>query len=315
MADANGNNSRIPAGALFSTAFPNAGVAAGAISSSGNMVPLNADPNGNLLVAGNFTATLGGTTAVNVTLVGGSAIVLGQAAMASSFPVVIASNQSAIPVTGSFSATNPAVGTTGTTAPTSADFVGVDIGGNLQGWSGLAVVNATAYAGRIDLSSLNGTALSIGQQVMTASIPVVLASNQSNVTTVLGAALPAGTNPIGTVSALQVGTWTINFSGAGTMLRGNATASSTAAVVIIAAQNATTKIYVTGLQFGNTSGSTLIVTLNDTAASQFIVPSGGGSNIDFLIPLALATANSSLTFAPSLAVSTVYANAQGYGAS
>lgn len=216
MADPGGNNSRLPAGALFSTAFPPVGVAAGALDSTGTeMLPLNLDASGNLKVAGNFTATLGGTTAVNLVQVGGTPIVLGQA-------------------------------------------------------------------------------------VMAASIPVVLASNQSNVT----------------VAALQVGTWTVNFAPGGTSLRGSATASSTSAVVIIAAQGSTTKIYVTGLQFGNTSGSTIVVTLNDTAASQFIVPSGGGNNPSgFLVPLVLATANTSLTFTPSLAVATVYANAQGYGAS
>jgi|SRR5580698_7648584 hypothetical protein len=348
MADPNGQNTRLPAGALFSTAFPPVGVAIGGLDPTGTiMVPFNLDSSGNLRVSTTSGGGGSGTTSVNLIQVGGSTIVLGQNTAINSLPVVIASNQTAIPVTGTFSATNPAVGTTGTAVPASSDFIGLNVAGNLQGWVGVAAANATAYGGRVDLSSFNGVALAIGQQVMTASIPVVLAANQSNVTTVLGAplpagtsaigtvsitqalpagtnalgtvsitqAIPAGTNAIGTVSALQVGTWTVNFAGAGISLRGAATASSTSAVVIIAAQNATTKIYVTGLQFGNTSGSTVVVTLNDSVASQFIVPAGGGNNpASFLVPLALATANASLTFTPSLAVATVYVNAQGYGA-
>ena len=256
MADANGNNSRFAPGAPFNTPFPALGIAAGALDSTGtNMVPLNVDASGNLKIAGNFTATLGGTTAVNITQVGNTAVTLGQAVMATSFPVVIASDQSAIPVTGSFSATNPAVGTTGNAVPASGDFIGINVAGNLQGLTGVAVVNATAYAGRFDLSSFNGTALTIGQQVMTASIPVVLASNQSNLTTVLGAALPAGTNAIGTVSitqaipggsnaigtvsALQLGTWAVNLTQVGgtTLTFGQAVMATSIPVAIASNQS------------------------------------------------------------------------------
>lgn len=61
---------------------------------------------------------------VNLIEVGGASIALGQAAMAASVPVVIASNQTAIPVTGSISATNPSVGPTGSAAPAEATEVG-----------------------------------------------------------------------------------------------------------------------------------------------------------------------------------------------
>src|ERR1700722_4046615 len=97
---------------------------------------------------------------------GGVVVSLGQNVAGSSIPVVIASNQTAIPVSGTVSAS----------------------------FGGTASVN---------IVKIGGTAIGIGQQVMTASFPVVLASNQSNVTTVLGAALPVGTNAIGTVSITQ----------------------------------------------------------------------------------------------------------------
>jgi len=59
----------------------------------GNQVLLSTDLTGNLRVV------TSGTSAFNLTQVGGSAIALGQTTMANSFPVVIASDQSAIPVT------------------------------------------------------------------------------------------------------------------------------------------------------------------------------------------------------------------------
>ncbi len=69
---------------------------------------------------------------VNLIEVGGAAIALGQAAMAASLPVVIASNQTAIPVSGSFSSAS--VGATGAAVPASADYAGFsDPTGNLTG--------------------------------------------------------------------------------------------------------------------------------------------------------------------------------------
>ncbi len=65
---------------------------------------------------------------VNLIEVGGASIALGQAAMAASLPVVIASDQSAIPITGSITASNPSVGPTGDPVPAEATLLGVDDG-------------------------------------------------------------------------------------------------------------------------------------------------------------------------------------------
>ena len=56
---------------------------------------------------------------------------LGQKLMAGSAPVVIASDQSAIPITGSITATNPSVSTAGAALPASATLVGGSDGTNL----------------------------------------------------------------------------------------------------------------------------------------------------------------------------------------
>jgi len=57
---------------------------------------------------------------------------LGQKTMANSTPVVIASDQSAIPVSGTVTATNPSVGTVGSAVPASATEIGASDGTNLQ---------------------------------------------------------------------------------------------------------------------------------------------------------------------------------------
>lgn len=97
----------------------------------------SADSDNQALVdnTGHLLVTMGGvgTSDVNILQVGGTAITLGQKTMAASLPVVIASDQSPIPVTGTIMASNPSVGLTGATAPTSATEMGaVDQFGNLQ---------------------------------------------------------------------------------------------------------------------------------------------------------------------------------------
>ena len=173
-----GSNSTQPVQSNFNGTFPIVGAAVGMLGTTGTMVPFNSDASGNLLVS---SSGGGGTTAVNLTEVGGSAIVLGQGVMASSLPVVIASNQSPISVTGSFTGSSPAVSTTGQAVPAQADYIGVNVGGTLQAPVAVIVttLNATAYVPRVDLSSVNGTSISLGQNVATGSIPVVIASNQT----------------------------------------------------------------------------------------------------------------------------------------
>lgn len=125
------------------------------------------------------TTVISGTPTVNLTQLSGTTLAIGQGVMTASIPVVIASNQSSLTavVSGTVTAVVP--------NPTTA------------------VISGTPT---INLTQLNGTTLTIGQGVMTASIPVVIASNQSNLTTVISS-LP---NPItaivsGTVTAVVAG--------------------------------------------------------------------------------------------------------------
>lgn len=150
--------------------------------------------------------------ATEATLAGASAklpATLGQKAMAASMAVTIASDQSAIPITGSITASNPSVSTTGTAVPTSATMVGGSDGTNLKALKvstagvlsvdGSAVTQPVSAAslplptgaatsalqttGNTSLASIDGKLGSLGQKTMAGSAPVVLASDQAAIPT------------------------------------------------------------------------------------------------------------------------------------
>ena len=136
----------------------------------------------------------------------------GQALMASSAPVVIASNQSAVPVSGTFwQATQPVSGTVAATQ-SGTWTVGLSASQTLATVTNLAQLGGTAIAMGTGLRSA-GT-----QRVTIATDDVVPASqsgtwNIGTVTTLTGItnALPAGTNNIGDVdiASIAAGTNTI----------------------------------------------------------------------------------------------------------
>lgn len=123
----------------------------------------------------------------------------GQAAMAASVPVAIASNQSPVPVTGTFFQTTQPISATSLPLPTGA-------------------------ATETTLASLNTKTPALGQTTMSASRPVVLASDQSNLPTYSQALTTSGN-----IAALN-GTVTLNTqgdSGAAIDLRGTFVATVT----------------------------------------------------------------------------------------
>src|SRR6202142_474645 len=171
---------------------------------------------------GNPIVSTGGALNENLTAVGGAPITEGQKTMANSIPVVIASDQTPIPVTGSFTGTSAVNliqidgtaasvnnGTTdaGTLRVTlSSDSTGkvklaagshviTDTGSTTAVTGGVTVVQPTAanlnatVTGTVtttppanastNLTQVGGAAISEGQKLMAASVPVVIASDQS----------------------------------------------------------------------------------------------------------------------------------------
>lgn len=187
---------------------------------------LQLDSSGNLkttsTVSGNVNVI--NTPTVNIGTTGGLALdssvlnlsakfgSLGQALMSGSAPVVIASNQSAIPVTGTFfQATQPVSGSLGRTWTLGVgDTIGLNAGSNTIGKVDQGVGGASAWktdgsatiqpisAAALPLpanasqetggnlasvatsaSAINGKLGSLGQKLMSGSTPMVLASDQS----------------------------------------------------------------------------------------------------------------------------------------
>src|ERR1700678_4038578 len=118
---------------------------------------------------------------------------------------------------------NASVGATGTAAPTSATEVGfVNSGGNLTAVSPSTPLPVTIDGGlanplNVNIADFGGTAVTIGQQVMAASIPVVIASNQS--------AIPVSQSGSWTVTA-NAGTGTFAISAASLPLPTGASTSA-----------------------------------------------------------------------------------------
>lgn len=172
----------------------------------------------------------------NITEIAGSALALGQTTMSASLPVTLASNQSVIstadaadgPVAaGTAASKSVLIGaqynsvlptlTTGQQAALQSDSSGRLLVGSIAsalpaGSNTIGAVTQASGPWTQNLTQVSGSALALGQALMAASLPVTLASNQSNINVVVASALPAGANTIGGVniaSALPVGSNTI----------------------------------------------------------------------------------------------------------
>ena len=172
---------------------------------NGQQAALQVDSGGRLLVGAVISslpagsATIGAVTQAsgpwtqNLTQVGGSAVALGQTTMASSFPVVIASNQTAVPASQSGAWTT---GRTWTLSSGTDSVAAAQSGAWTVGQSGAWVVKA-------QLQDNAGTAITVGQKTMASSFPVVISSDQT--------AVPASQSGSWTVTA-NAGTGTFTTS-------------------------------------------------------------------------------------------------------
>lgn len=243
----------------------------------------------------------GGGGNVNITEVGGASINLGSTTSANSFPVVIASDQAPIPITGTISATNPSVGATGSTIPVDATYIGGLNGGNLVGMA----VDASghmlaAQSGTWNITNVSGT-VSLPTGASTAAKQPALGtagSSSADVLTVQGitsmTALKVdgtgGTFPIsGTVAATQSGTWNItNVSGTVSLPTGASTSAlQTTGNTSLASIDTKTPALGQAVK----ASSSPVVIASDQALTASLVPAASGGNSMFRL-LSLASTNS-----------------------
>ncbi|MGE0116814.1 MAG: hypothetical protein AB7S71_14840 [Dongiaceae bacterium] len=96
-------------------------------------------------------------------------------------------------------------------------------------------------------------------------------------------------------------------------ISGASSTTSTGDTSVIAAQGAGIRIYVTSLSIANSSANNPVIEIKSasTVIWRTIAPAGGGSNVTFDPPLRLA-ANEALNMASLAASTTVYFSANGY---
>ncbi len=243
--------------------------------------------------------------------------VLGQAVMAASTPVVIASDQTSLPVIGTLTNNNAQPSSNNVGALMSlanakqqtwtegdlvlqstdlkgnartriSDAAGNDRGANVDANNRLSVQNDsfTSYARLEQIGSLDYIA-----QLQALIDP-----------------LPTGNNLIGKVLAKK----TLEQD----MVRGNATSTSNAAVVVIPADSTGQRLYITSIQISNTGPTTSLITFTDGASGAIlgytIAPAGGGSNPVYLDGALITSPSQGFYFTPASASTTIYCSAQGY---
>lgn len=103
------------------------------------------------------------------------------------------------------------------------------------------------------------------------------------------------------------------YASRGKQSRNGGSTTTGSAITFIAASVTGDKGYVTDWECSNTSATTVIITLTDSATTKIIVPAGGGNNKHLGVPLVSSAANTVMTGTPDGgSLSTIYCYAQGY---
>lgn len=242
------------------------------------------------------TLTIGALSlhqSTNVDQIGGLALALGQVIKASSVPVTMASDQGAlgtvavsgtIPVTGSIAltGTSPVSGTVAVSGT-------IPVSGTVA-LSGTQAVQGVAGSG----TTVAGSPVLMGARAATAS-PTAVTDGQ---------AVDIMTDKIGRI--INAG-----YAIPENQLNGFASSTGTTATTLIASPGSAISIFLTDLEVSNSSSIASILTLNDPASIQLLVPAGGGREIHLQTPVKLA-ANTPLTFTSGTAVSSILVGAQGF---
>lgn len=181
-----------------------------------------------------------------------------------------------------------------------------------------------------DVNRIGGSALALGQTTMSASLPVAIASNQSNIPfnatqwggTNLGAPSNYGTSP-GAVNVPGVNAFITNSPSIApltvtnsALVKGTTSAmtgtSSTQIIAAVTSQH----IYVTNISCNNSSSTATLVTIQDgsggTTLGTVIAPAGGGDESHGYDPLFWTTAGNGLYAADVTTGASVICTASGH---
>lgn len=195
---------------------------------------------------------------------------------------------------------------------------------------GTVAISGTAA---INIGQVAGSSILVGAGTAAGAVRIAFPTDQSLSGTITGTVAITGTPTVavtgtvpvsgtiavsgtsavsGTVAATQSGAWNMDINGGvANALRGFISHTGSTAATIIAAQGSGVSIFVGSLQIANTSSTTAVITLNDSASTQLIAPAGSGNNPNFTPPLVVA-ANTALTATPNAATNALLMAAQGH---
>lgn len=264
----------------------------------------------------------------------------GQKAMASSLPVVLASDQASIPVTVSGVATaanqstiighvdgiETVLGTID--ADTSNISTKIDtIAGAVSGTEmqvdvvaalpagtnaiGKLAANSGVDIGDVDVTSAIITGGAVAHDSADSGNPIKVGAKA--ITALSGATLVASADRTDNVSDLDGAQIIRQDATLGDLVSGTASNTDGTSTQVLAAGAAGIKHYITDVTIVNTSSSTIYVELKDgtTAKWVFPVPATGGVTHSFRVPLA-GTAATAWNFDPSAATTTIYCSVTAF---
>lgn len=200
-------------------------------------------------VSGTVTANQGTANATpwneNIAQFGGTSVSLGSHVSASSMPVVIASDQAAIPVTGTFFQATQPVSAVSLPLPTGAS------------------TSANQTTANSSLSSIDSKTPALGQALAAASVPVVLTAAQLTTLT-----------PLTTISQKAIG-YTLNQ-----FIRNDYTSTAVTTSAYVQLIASTSNIY-EELEIFDSSGQTLKLAFGGSGSEvdQFLIFPGGNGRI------------------------------------
>lgn len=279
-------------GVQFNTSLPTL--------TTGQQAALQADSSGRILVSALPTGAnvIGAVTQSGTWSVTGLPTGLGQKTMANSMSVVVSSDQSAVPVSGTFwqatqpvsaaslplptgaatAAKQPALGTAGTASTDVITVQGIASMTALK-VDGSAVTQPVSGTVSAKLFDSGGAGVTLGQQAASLSLPAVLSSRHESVTTPVAVQLSTGSAAVDFNTGLA-GTSTQRVSEAGRakawVARNDYTSTSVttgAYVQLIASTAAST----TRLRIFDSSGSAMILATGGAGSEvdQLYIPPGG----------------------------------------
>jgi hypothetical protein len=273
-----------------------------------------------------------------------STVALGQAAMASSFPVVVASNQSTLNVAGTGTA-----GTSGTAALTVQGITSgtpVPVSGAVSQTSGpwtqnITQVDGSALGAPSNYGTSPGAVTVPGVNAFVTNTPAVSQSGNWTARVVgnTGSTLDSAPQATAPTNVIAVGAAAVNaeqtaatngqaqrvvtdlvgkqiflpYANPENFLQATANATGTGSTAIFSSAGGSLRNYVTSCQINNTSSTNTFVNLEDgsTVLTVIPAPANEGAIIIFPVPLR-GTAATAFNFVAGAGVTTMYVSCQGY---